>query len=600
MRRVLLSLAFLVPVVHAASPSKIEPPDWFASPNRQQLLMLVSGAGLADLKVQCDGPGFLTGAVQISPTGTHALFDLTIPPNTKPGTYHCAGLPFAIVPALPPQGRFQGFSTDDIIYLVMPDRFSNGDPANDDPAISRGLFNRANRRFYHGGDFAGIRQRLPYLKQLGITALWLTPVYDNLNRLDPTDQFRGEKMTGYHGYHATDYYAVEEHFGTLAEYRALVDAAHAAGIKVIQDQVANHIGNQHPWVDDLPRPSWLHGSRANHPTLNFQTWALPDPNAAPELRKSVLDGWFAGRLADLNQDDPQMARYLIQNAVWWIARSGADAIRQDTFQYAPRPFWRDWNAALHAQFPRLTTLGEVLEADPCQTSFFQGGRKGFDGIDTGLDSVFDFPLYFTARDVFIRHKAPLALAKLFAHDALYPNPRNLVTLLGLHDTARFMGEPGVTSADLLNAFTFLFTARGVPMIYYGDEIGMPGGDDPENRRDFPGGFPGDPRNAFEAGGRTAEENRLFDRVKQLAALRASSKALRQGVQSTLFASDTTFAFTRTLEHEQWLIVVHTGANPETIALPRGGELKCEIGCSGNATASRLPLAPNSTAVYRVQ
>lgn len=606
----LLLLAFLRLAV-AAPPviTKIEPPDWFTAAGVQRVLVVLTGSNLKAARVECTC-GLAGGPAEVNPEGSHVLFELTLPAGVRPGAYECTvgtaegktSVVFPIAASLPSAGRFQGFSNDDVIYLIMPDRFANGDPSNDDPKQSAGLFDRKNRRYYHGGDFAGIRQRLPYLKDLGITAIWLTPVFDNDNRHDPQQRYAGEQLTSYHGYGATDLYATEEHFGTMEEYRALVEDAHRLGLKVIQDHVDNHVGPRHPWVDSPPRASWLHGTRQQHLDETWQTWLLLDPQPGP-LARGVLDGWFANALPDLNQGDPEVARYLIQNSIWWIARTGADAIRQDTVPYAPRGFWRDWSGALHREFPHLRIVGEVLDPDPAMTSFFQGGRAGHDGIDTGLDSVFDFPLHFVMREVFARHGSALALAKLMAHDSLYPDAGRLVTLLGLHDTKRFMSEPGATMKDLDSAFTFLFTARGIPMVYYGDEIGMPGEDDPENRHDFPGGWAGDARNAFERTGRTAAENTLFDHLRKLTRLRASSRALREGSTKAVYASETTYAFLRETGEERFLVVVHTADKPETIAvsagLPNGARLQCEIACGGEPQSAGIQTLPRTTSVYRV-
>jgi glycosidase len=220
----------------------------------------------------------------------------------------------------------------------MPDRFANGDPANDDPPVSRGMYDRAKSRYYHGGDFRGVIQHLPYLKDLGVTAIWLTPIYDNVNHLNQREKYEGQAITDYHGYGTVDFYGVEEHFGSLDDYRELVDRAHALGMKVIQDQVANHTGPYHPWVEDPPAPAWFHGTDAQHLSNSWRTWTLIDPHASPVAQASTLDGWFVGILPDLNQDDPEVARYLIQNTLWWIGRSGIDGIRQDTVPYVPRRF----------------------------------------------------------------------------------------------------------------------------------------------------------------------------------------------------------------------------------------------------------------------
>jgi glycosidase len=350
----------------------------------------------------------------------------------------------------------------------------------------------------------------------------------------------------------------------------LVDAAHRLGIKVIQDQVANHTGPYHPWVRNAPDPQWFNGTESQHINETWQTWTLLDPRATTEMRRSTLDGWFVNILPDLNQNSPEVARYLIQNSLWWMARTGTDGIREDTVPYVPRAFWRDWTGAIHNEYPQSRIVGEVFDQDPGLVSFFQGGRQGFDKIDTGLDSVFDFPLYYGIRRFFAHHAKASELAGVVAHDSLYPEPSRLVTFLGLHDVARFLNEPGATVSDLGRAFTFLFSVRGIPMVYYGDEIGMRGGDDPDNRRDFPGGWRNDPRNAFEQSGRTAEENKLFDHVRRLATVRKKSEALRRGEMIDLFCTDHAYAFARVSAGERIVAVFHDGPDAEIVRIPVKG------------------------------
>jgi glycosidase len=555
--------------------SKVEPPDWIAPAHSTTLRMLLTGQDLADARITPCKSLPKVANESASANGTYLFFDLTIPANAQTGrctldVSTAAGhtsVPFEIVPALDPATHFQGFSPDDVIYLIMPDRFANGDPSNDDPAKSHGLFDRSKSRYYHGGDIAGVQQKLAYLKDLGVTAIWLTPIFDNANRMNERERYDNQAITDYHGYGAIDFYGVEEHFGTLESYRRLVEAAHNMGIKVIQDQVENHTGPYHPWVRNPPTPHWFNGTEQNHLDETWQTFTLLDPHATTEMRRSTLDGWFANILPDLNQNDPEVSRYLIQNTLWWIGRTGVDGIREDTVSYAPRTFWREWTGAIHAEYPRARIVGEVFDQDPVLVSFFQTGRKGFDGIDTGLDSVFDFPLYYGIRAFFAQHGSASDLAKVLAHDSLYPDPARLVTFLGLHDVSRFMHEGGSTLEDLARAYTFLFSVRGTPMIYYGDEIGMPGADDPDNRRDFPGGWREDTRNAFESSGRTPEENKLFDHIRRLGAIRKESAALRQGQMIDLISTKTSYAFSRVAGSERILAVFHDGPENETLRIP---------------------------------
>jgi glycosidase len=553
--RLALLLLCAARALTAAPPevSKVEPPNWWIGHSINPVRLLIRGRNLEGARAVADSPALQIGLTRVNAAGTYAFVDVSIARNTTPGPHPLrlvtaggeATAPFEVLEPLPRAGRFQGFSPDDIIYLIMPDRFANGDPSNDDPAVSRGLFNRQKPRYYHGGDFQGIVDHLPYLKDLGATAIWINPVYDNVNRLNQRERYHNEGITDYHGYGAVDFYGVEEHFGTLARFRELVDAAHRQGLKVIQDQVANHTGPYHPWVKDPPTPTWFHGTESHHVANTWQTWTLIDPHATAEMRAPTLDGWFIDILPDLNQDDEEVARYLIQNTLWWVGIAGLDGIRQDTLPYVPRRFWREWMAAIKREYPDLRVVGEMFDGDPAMVSFFQGGQARFDGVDSGVDSVFDFPTYFTIRHAFAEGKPLRDVAVMTGHDYLYPNASLLVTFLGLHDVGRFMSDAGATPQGLDLAFTFLMTARGIPMIYYGDEIGMRGGGDPDNRRDFPGGWPGDARNAFTATGRTPEEQAIWDRVRRLTHLRGELEPLRRGPMVNLCVSDQTYGYART-------------------------------------------------------
>lgn len=573
--RLLLACLTCLPIA-AASPAitKVEPPSWWQASTWSPVRLLLTGRNLSNSRLAVQAP--LTAAnVTVSASGAHLLADLSIPPTAAPGRYHLtvttpggtAKAEFELHPPLARQGRFQGLAPSDILYLLMPDRFSNGDPSNDDPHSAPGLLDRSRPRYYHGGDLAGIAQRIPYLRELGVSALWLNPWYDNVDHLNAKERYDNLPITDYHGYGAIDFYAVEQHFGDLAALQRTAAALRGAGIKLVQDQVANHTGPYHPWVNDPPTPTWFHGSAASHLANDWQTWTLLDPHSTPDTRRTTLDGWFIDILPDLNQDDAETRRYLIQNSLWWTGITGLDAIRQDTMPYVPRSYWRDWTSALKREFPRLQTIGEVFDGDPALVSFYQTGRAGHDGIDTGVDTMFDFPLLFALRRSFGEGKSLRDTAKVLAHDHLYPHPERLVTFIGLHDVPRFMNEPGATPEGLMLAYTFLLTSRGIPMIYYGDEIAMPGGGDPDNRRDFPGGWAADPRNAFNAAGRTAAENRVFDHLRRLIALRKSTPALYSGRTRNLLVTDQQWAYSRSTPRQTVVVVLNNDSRPARLTVP---------------------------------
>lgn len=590
-----LLLAVALPA-QAPTVSKVEPPNWWANSSVNPVRVLVRGTNLAGARFEC---GRLTcGNVKVNERGTYAFVDVTIPRDAATGSHPLTvrtsggsvAAPFSIAPRLAGHGRFQGFGTEDVMYLLMPDRFANGDPSNDDPAVSRGLLDRSKGRYYHGGDLAGVRQKLPYLKSLGVTTIWMNPIYDNNNGLNRKETYDNLPITDYHGYGATDFYAVDEHLGDVAAFKQLVDDAHAQGIKIVLDMVANHTGPYHPWVQDAPTPTWFHGTEATHPNNTWQTWTLADMYSTPAMRQATLDGWFINILPDLNQDDPEVARYIIQNTLWWVGVSGMDGIRQDTWPYVPRWYWRDWMTAIKNEYPALRVVGEVFDGDPSMIAFFEGGRQQWDGIDDKVDLLFDFPTYYAIRGAFARGEPVRQVAQMLSRDHIYRDPRNLVTFLGLHDVSRFMHEPGATSEGLKLAFTFLFTARGTPLVYYGDEVALPGGNDPDNRRDFPGGWSSDPRNAFDAAGRNAAEQDVWRHVQKVSQLRAARQELRSGATEHLYVSDQVYVYRR----GGTVVAINNGkeASDVTIpvaALPADALGVCAAGRTENgATVVRVP------------
>ncbi len=559
------------------SVTKVEPPNWWANHSINPVRVMLRGQNLDGARVEAVGQGIRTGLVRVNESGTYAFVDLFIERDAKPGSRllrvktaaGSADASFYVSEPLPRAGRFQGFTQGDVIYFIMPDRFADGDRSNNDPRKSPGLYDRTKGRYYHGGDFQGIIDHLPYLKELGVTALWINPVYDNTDRPDEKEMYPetegGPKRptTAYHGYGAIDFYGVEEHYGTLEKLRELVDKAHALGLKVIQAQIANHTSPYHPWATDRPTPTWFYGTPEKHLSNNWQKWTTMDPHASEETRRRNLEGWFIDILPDLNQDDEEVRRYLIQNTLWWLGTVGFDAIRMDTLPHVPRAFWRDWSSAIHAEYPQVNILGELFDGDPALLAYFQRGRVGHDGIDTGIDTVYDFALHYAIRDAFAKGESVRKLQQVFAHDYLYPRPETLVTFIGVHDMQRFMSEKGATVEGLKLAQTFLMTTRGTPLLYYGDELAMPGGGDPDNRRDFPGGFPGDERNAFTREGRTAAENDVFFHLWRLGRLRSNLVALRRGSLLQLYDDEQQTAFARLYGRQVVVVAFNNDAKPAT-------------------------------------
>ena len=560
--------------------TKIEPPSWWINLT-PEVMLLVYGHHLEATHANCNLQSVVVERTESAAGGEYLFVWLKIAPDAKSGTAVCrlttptgnASFELPLAARGPRLGRNQGLSTEDVIYLIVPDRFANGDPMNDEPAGTSGSHDRTNPRAYHGGDLRGIREHLPYLKELGVTALWLTPVVKNGAAQD------------YHGYGAVDLYAVDPHLGTIQDYRDLVAEAHKQGVKVIFDFVPNHVGPKNPWVEAPPMRDWFHGTQPHHtstseepsgisygkaddPTKAHDPFELlVDPHAPPRFLKNLTEGWFFGVLPDLNTENQVVAEYLLQESIWWAEISGLDAFRLDTFPYVPRKFWSTWHARLHQLYPFLTTVGEVFHPDPSVTSFFEGGVRRYDGVDSGLNTLFDYPMYFVLRDVLLRDAPVGRIADVLRHDSLYPHPEALVTFFGNHDVPRFASAAGSSVAKLELAFGLTLTMRGIPELYYGDEIGMPGGEDPDNRRDFPGGWSGDAKNAFTAEGRDAEQQALSVYVQTLLRLRRQHPALQSGKMWHLFSDETSYVFLRETEEERVLVAFNNAAESRGLKIP---------------------------------
>jgi len=546
-----------------------------------EVLLLLSGHDLEATHVACNLPTLRVSRTQSAAGGKYLFVWLKIGADTKSGTAVCritapkgtTSFELPLASRSPTLGKYQGLSPDDVMYLIMPDRFADGDPTNDEPAEAPGTHDRSKPRAYHGGDLRGIENHLPYLKELGVTALWLTPVVKNGAAQD------------YHGYGAVDLYAVEPHLGALKDYQDLVTAAHQQGMKILFDVVPNHVGPKHPWVSNPPLPDWFHGTLRHHLDSfsplkgnfygksggqapgNDPFESLIDPHAPLRMKRNLTEGWFFGILPDMNTENPLVEQYLLQNSIWWAEISGLDGFRVDTFPYVGRKFWATWHAGLHRLYPYLTTIGEVFHPDPSVTSFFAGGAKHFDGIDSGLTTLFDFPMYFTLRDVLLRNAPVGRIADVLRHDALYVHPEMLVPFFANHDVPRFASAEGSSPARLKLAFGLTLTLRGIPEIYYGDEIGMAGGGDPDNRRDFPGGWIGDANDAFAPSGRTPEQQEIFSYVQSLLRLRHEHAALRGGQLWHLASDELSYVFARESEEERLVVAFNNADQPRELRIP---------------------------------
>ncbi|MCU1323153.1 MAG: Cyclomaltodextrinase [Acidobacteriaceae bacterium] len=562
---VLLVFSLLGSVALAQSPvmTKVDPPNWWAK--MPKAMLLVQGEHLDGAAFKVSDKKLRVERTIVSANGHWAQVWLSGSPE-KAETVdviaeragQSARMQYRFAERKAASDGFAGFSSKDVMYLIMTDRFADGDASNDWQA-GDASDEKTKIRGWHGGDLRGVMQHLDYLQEMGVTTVWITPVYQN------------HEAQSYHGYGATDMYAVDEHYGTLADLKTLSAAVHQRGMKLVLDTVPNHIGPKHPWVEDEPADDWFHGTAAKHHTAQGDFAPLTNPHAAWRDKRDVTEGWFANLLPDMNQESPAVAQYLTQNAVWWVEEAGLDGLRLDTFPYVGRAFWQGFHGTLHSLYPRLTTVGEVFNPDATITSSFAGGVVR-NGVDTGLDTPFDFPSYFALREVFLKDAPMTKLAEVLRQDSLFPHPERLVPFLGNHDTTRFLGEPGATVERLRLAFVVLTTMRGMPQIYSGDEIAMRGGDDPDNRRDFPGGFGG--AGAFTAAGRTPEQAAMFDWVKGLLKMRATRTELSSGEEQVLEAKGGVLVYVRGAKlgegcsaGSRVMVVVNNGVAAESVTVP---------------------------------
>lgn len=503
---------------------KVEPPNWWTGMQWSEVQLMLYGDQLSGCTARFEDDRLQVKAVHTLPNPHYAFVDVAIPNDLPAGNYTLiignngtkARLDFPIHERSKDSSRHQGFSPKDVVYLLTPDRFANGDRENDDIS-GMGDFDPAEAGKRHGGDLQGIIDHLDFLVDLGITALWLNPVLEN------------NGPNSYHGYAATDLYQVDARFGSNTDYRRLVDEAHKRGLKIIFDHVNNHIGINHPWISDLPSPDWINGSREDHLKEKHYLLSITDPYAAPNSEELQKTFWFVDDMPDLDQRNPFLSNYLIQNTIWWMEYTGLDGIREDTYPYPDQAFLASWAEAILKEYPSSNIVGEVWALQPTYIAQFQQKSYLPRDFETNLPTVMDFPLSEALR-AYLRGDGRLRdVYDVLAQDFVYTNPDGLLTFIDNHDMTRAAYEAKGNTGRLKQALAILLTTRGIPQLLYGTEINMVGGESHiELRADYPGGFPDDQRNAFTESGRTDLENEIFNFLRQLLHLRQQHPALTEG------------------------------------------------------------------------
>ena len=581
----LLLLTALLPRLAAAQPpvsiDRVNPTSWWVGMKNPNVQLLVHGPGAGTLAYSLSYPGVKLLKTSTVENPNYAFLDLVIAPTAKPGRLRLvgkkAGQTLVRTWELRARDRApkgQGVTAADFIYLAMPDRFANGDPTNDQyPGLRDPGSDRTNPFLRHGGDLQGVAQRLPYLKDLGVTAVWLTPVLENNQ---PLTNENGTMRASYHGYGFTDQYQVDRRLGGNAAYKAFVQQAHAAGLKVVQDAVYNHVGNHHWFIEDLPMKSWLH-QWPTYTNTSYRQQPITDPHAAAIDRKITLNGWFVPFLPDLNQQNPYVANYLIENAIWCVENFGVDAWRIDTYMYNDQPFMNRCTAALLAEYPRLHIFGESSVNNVVDQAYYVRNKIDFpfkSNQPGGLDFVLESALLDGVRQPLSYDGGVNRLYQALAQDAVYQDPTRLVTFLDNHDHDRYLSVIGDDLAKYKLGLTWLLTTRGIPSMYYGTEVLMKNFKDPtdaEVRRDFPGGWPGDPLDKFTPAGRTARENLAFDFVRKLATYRRDHPVLHTGRLMQYLPENGLYVYFRYGAAGTVMVASNTTDEPATLPTARFAE-----------------------------
>ena len=462
------------------------------------------------------------------------------------------------------KSRIQGVTAKDLVYLIMPDRFSNGDPTNDFYTDMRDQGHDRNNPFdRHGGDLQGVENHLDYLHDLGVTAVWMTPVVEN-------DMARtmegGTSRATYHGYAFTNQYQIDKRLGGNNAYHSLISAAHKKGMKIIQDAVYNHLGKDHFLIRDLPDSSWLN-RWPSYTNTSYKDQPLVDPYASTIDYKTALDGWFTPFLADINQRNPFVSNFLIQHAIWATEEFGIDGWRVDTYFYSDPVFLNKVNEALYREFPKVTVFGEAWVQSVTNSAYFCENNIAVP-FKHNSQGVTDFPLYFATNDLLNQNygwnEGANKFYQVLAQDVLYKNPMRNCIFLDNHDLDRFYSVIGEDFSKYKMAINLLLTQRGIPQLYYGSEILMKNFKNPtdaEVRRDFPGGWPGDAVNKFTAAGRTAQENEAFGYIKALANFRKTATAIGSGKLMQYLPKDGVYTYFRYDKNQTVMVISHTGGQP---------------------------------------
>ncbi len=578
-QRFLSFLVFMICSITALTAQKttiqrVEPAFWWVGMKNTELQLMVYGPNISNLQpvinytgvrmdeiIKVKSPNYLFITLTITDNIKAANFDIDFQKDGKSVTKYN----YKLLAREAGSAERQGFNNTDVMYLITPDRFVNGDPSNDNVAS---LAEKANRSFpggRHGGDITGMINSLDYIKDLGFTAIWLSPVLEN-----------NQPEYSYHGYSITDFYKVDPRFGSNEDYVKLSQLGKQKGIKLIMDMIVNHCGSGHWWMKDLPTADWINYDNKFVPT-NHKKSTIQDPYVASVDYKKFVDGWFVESMPDLNQRNPLMAKYLIQNSIWWIEYAGLAGIRMDTYPYPDKDFMTDWTCQIMNEYPDFNIVGEEWNGNPSIVAFWQRGKQNPNGYVSCLPSLMDFPLQESLWNALHPQSGDGAWNNLYeklALDFQYPDPANLVVFPDNHDMSRFYSVLGEDLNLLKLGLTYVLTTRGIPQLYYGTEVLITSPverNDGLLRADFPGGWQGDAVNAFTGKGLSAKQQDAKAFIKKLADWRKTATAIHTGKLKHYLPENGVYVYFRYNANQNIMVVLNKSDKAQTLDLTRFSE-----------------------------
>ncbi len=563
----LLTASFSI-LTSAQKIDRIEPPSWFTGMKETTLQLMVYGKEIGLFDAITDYPGVKITTLIRTRNPNYLFVNLDISSEAPPGNINLnftrgkQKLLYNYPLVAHPSGTVKGFNTSDVIYLLMPDRFANGDPANDNIEGMLEKANRGNPNGRHGGDLKGISDHLDYIKDLGVTGIWLNPFLEN-----------NQPAFSYHGYSITDLYRVDPRYGSNEEFKNLVSKAHSMGLKLVMDMIFNHIGSGHWWMKDPPSDDWVH-QFSRFTRTNYRASTYMDPYASKTDMDLMEKGWFDKTMPDLNQSNPLVETYLTQNSLWWIAFSGIDGIRMDTYPYPEKNMMSRWAKRVGAEFPGFFIVGEVWYQQEALTAYWAYDKINSDGYQSNLPSVTDFPLSLATHSAFNEPDSWTdGLARFYlilSQDFLYPDPFRNVIFLDNHDLTRFFTQTGMRLDIYKMALPFILTTRGIPQFYYGTEIVMEGDKsrgDGYLREDFPGGWSGDTKNTFTGQNLSMVEKEAYTFTKKLLNWRKGKEVIHSGKLKQFIPENNLYVYFRYNDKESVMVILNN-SEKETRTITR--------------------------------